>query len=259
MPSPFPGMNPYLEDPDEWPDFHVSFLVALRAAINAVLPQRYVALLDRYVWLHDPETETRVLLGIPDVLTVDQGALNGGGGTAVAETAPLTLTLPVVRHKGNVYMRLVDREQRRVVTVVELLSPSNKETGRDRDAYLAKRNEYLASGTNLVEIDFLRSGNRLPLGEPPPPETDYYVFVCRNSEFPKAGFWPFSVRERLPLLNVPLLPSDHSPVVDMKPCLDRAYDEARFDKELDYSRPPVPPLREPDATWARELLVNRGL
>jgi uncharacterized protein DUF4058 len=222
-------MNPYLEDPYHWPDFHASFLVALRAAINVVLPERYVALLDRHVWGHDSDTQTNVALGIS-----------------------------VVQNKGNVYIRLFDRERRRIVTVLELLSQSNKEPGRDRDAYLAKRNGYLASETNLVEIDFLRGGQRSLLGDPAPPQTDYYALVCRATEAPKAGLWPFSVRERIPPLHVPLLPNDVSPTVDMKPCLDRAYDECQFTKVLDYSEPPVPPLREPDATWSRELLANRG-
>ncbi len=259
MPSPFPGMNPYLEQPDDWPDFHGSFLFALRAAINAVLPERYVALIDRHVWLHDPDAGERLLLAVPDVITVDEVGSGGGTAAAVLEAAPVTVTLPVVPHKGNVYIRLIDRQQRQVVTVVELLSPSNKKAGRHRQAYLAKREEYLASGTNLVEIDLLRTGQRMPLGEPPQPEADYYLFVCRASTFPTAGLWPFSVRDPFPPLYVPLLPGDVTPKVELKPCVDRAYDEARYDKELDYSKPPVPPLREADTTRARELLTKNGL
>jgi hypothetical protein len=259
MPSPFPGMNPYLEHPEDWPDFHGAFLFALRAAINAVLPDRYVALVDRHVWLHDPDSEERLLLGIPDVTTVNEGGANEGTTAAVLEVAPITVTLPAVPHKGNLYIRLIDRAERKVVTVVELLSPSNKRAGRDRQAYLAKRDEYLASGTNLVEIDFLRAGQRMPLGEPPLAETDYYLFVSRAASYPKAGLWPFSVRDPMPPLLVPLLPGDVTPKIELKPCIDRAYDEGRYDKELDYLQSPVPPLREPDATWARELLANIGL
>jgi hypothetical protein len=220
-------MDPYLEDPSLWPDVHAAMLVGIRAQLNARLPERYVALLDRHVWLHEPDADERLLLG------------------------------KAVREQGQRYVRIIDRDRRRVITVIEFLSPSNKKAGADRENYLGKQNEYLATGTNLVEIDLRRAGARLPLGEPPPAEADYYGLVSRATEFPRAGFWSFSVRNPFPALPVPLGPQDAAIPLELKPCLDRAYDEGRYAGEVDYTQPPTPPLPEADATWSRQLLAAR--
>jgi len=249
-------MDPYLEEPSLWPDFHGAMLYGIRATLNAVLPERYVASINRHVWLRESDVDTRDRLGTPDMFIVDQSGVIAGAPRSI--TAPAVVTLPVVRREGDRYLRIIDRQNRRVVTVIELLSPSNKDTSLDREDYLHKRNEYLATGTNLVEIDLLRAGERLPLGEPPPVPADYYILVSRAVDFPRAGVWPFSVRDSFPISAVPLGPGEDPVPLDLKPCLDRAYDEARYAAELDYTRPPTPPLREPDATWARDLLAARS-
>ena len=172
--------------------------------------------------------------------------------------APVTAVLPAVRHEGNRYLRVIDVKSRRVVTVIELLSPSNKELGKDHDHYLAKREEFLGSRTNLVEIDLLRADPRLPMGEPAPSAAHYYAVVFRAIDFPQAAIWPFNVRDPLPTIPIPLDPC-HEPVpLNLKTCVDRAYDEACYDREVNYNEPPTPPLAEPDATWARELLAARA-
>src|SRR5947209_17985247 len=119
MPSPFPGMDPYLEEPSLWPDFHGAMLYQMRAVLNAVLPERYVASVDRYVWLHEPDTDTRDRLGKPDVFLTDRsGDASGAAGNTI--TAPAVVTLPVVRREGPRYLRIIARRNRRVVTVIEL-------------------------------------------------------------------------------------------------------------------------------------------
>jgi hypothetical protein len=248
-------MDPYLEEPSLWPDFHGAMLFAIRAAMNAVLPSGYAAFVDRYLWLHEPDAITRTRLGKPDVYLAQQFSALGPTTALAAVTAPCVVTLPAVRIEGQRYVRIVDRSNRRLVTVIEMLSPSNKDPGAERENYLAKRNEYLATETNLVEIDLLRAGRRPPLGDPTPDACDYLFFVCRAAEFPQAGIWSFSVREPLPPLTIPLNPEDGVVSISLKPCFDRVYDEARYAAEVDYSAPPVPPLREPNASWARELLA----
>ena len=165
MPSPFPGMDPYLEEPDIWPDVHLMFLASIRAELSPRLPKEYVARVDRYVWLEEPDGDSFTRAGKPDVFVTGPGT-KPMTGTAVALMAPVTAVLPAVRHEGNRYLRVIDVKSRRVVTVIELLSPSNKELGKDHDHYLAKREEFLGSRTNLVEIDLLRADPRLPMGEP---------------------------------------------------------------------------------------------
>src|SRR3712207_5549758 len=151
MTSPFPGMDPYLEQPDLWPDFHLTLVIAMRAVMNASLPPGYAASADRYVWIHEPEAAQRARAIRPDVDIVQERDTGASGGTAVI-TAPCTVVLPVVRHEGNKYLKIVDSRSKHLVTVIELLSPANKRPGLDRDAYLTKRIDYLAAGVNLVEL-----------------------------------------------------------------------------------------------------------
>jgi hypothetical protein len=257
MPSPFPGMDPYLESPAVWSDFHAGMNVALRAELNTRLPKRYVARVDRYLWVQGPGTEQGTLLGKPDVYVAGPVQRKKTARQTAAQAAPATVVLPLARRQGNRYIKVFDVQDHRVVTVLELLSPANKVGRRYRRAYRAKRSEYLASGVNLVEIDLLRAGRRLPMGNPPPPPADYYILVCRASELPKAGVWPLSVRDQLPAIPIPLDPGEPDVLLPLRPSLDRAYHEARFESELDYKVPPDPPLPEPDATWARELLARR--
>jgi hypothetical protein len=249
MPSPFPGMDPYLEEPSLGPDFHMTMLVAMRAALNPRLPPRYAAQLDRYVWLED-STEDQTRGGAPDLYVAELETVPDSTSVATL-AAPATVVLPAVLRLGTRYMRIVDRVNRRVVTVIELLSPANK--GSDREAYLAKRRELIATRTNLVEIDLLRSGQR------PMPESasDYRVLVSRPSDFPNAGAWEFSVRDPLPTITIPLDPDVATVPLDLKPCFDRTYDEARYPTQVDYTAPPRPWLRDADAAWAAALLSSR--
>jgi hypothetical protein len=249
-------MDPYLEDPWIWPDFHLTFVVALRAALLPRVPRRYAVLADRYVWVSDSETETRARLGKPDAFIVEKDEGDKAAAPA-AVAAPVEVVLPSLTEKGSPYLKIVDRGNRRLVTVVELLSTANKTPGRDRDAYLLKRCEYLATGVNLVAIDLLRKGERPPWGTPSLPATNYYVMVSRASERPKAGAWPFSVRDSLPPIPIPLNAGDPDVMLSLGDCFTQAYDSAGYDRELDYEQPPNPPLAEPDATWARELLAAR--
>lgn len=257
MSSPFPGMDPYLENPALWPELHGGLVWRIHEALNAVLPERYTAHVDRYVWFEEAGGEQRVRGGVPDVYVEDRA---GAAGDSVAVlAAPRTGLLPAVQREGHRYVRIVDRNARRVVTVLELLSPSNKEPSTDRDAYLLKRTEYFATRTNLVELDLLRSGRRMPLtlSEGEAPASDYLFVVCQAISFPSAGVWDFGVRDPIPPIPIPLDPTDAPVMLDLKPLLDRAYDAGRYAREIDYTQPPIPPLSGPDAAWAADLLASR--
>lgn len=169
-------------------------------------------------------------------------------------SAPTRVMLPAVRREGGKYIKILDGKNQRVVTVFEILGPSNKTPGPDREAYLLKRSEYLASGVNLVEVDLLRRGPRMPLGEGPGLSAPYLVLVSAAWDFPQAGVWPISLRDPLPAIPIPL--TKESPIVELslQKCFTQAFAMGRPETEIDYSRPPEPPLEEPDASWAVELL-----
>jgi hypothetical protein len=260
MPSPFPGMDPYIEDPFFWSDFHGSLMGIMRETLNSILPINYVAAMERHVWVEEHDIGEMSVLGVPDV-QVSQPRHEAEHEPAIGilpMAAPITAILPLTRRDGHRFLRILDRRKRRIVTIIEVLSPANKtETGYG-PAYRRKRMEYLAGGVNLVEIDLLRAGDRPPLQEPPPRTSDYYILVCPATICPQAGFWPLSVRDLLPPVPIPLNRDEANIYLDLKACVDRAYDAGRYFDEIDYSLPPYLPLCEPDATWARELLANRA-
>src|SRR5438128_2072640 len=122
MPSPFPGMDPYIEDPFFWSDFHSSMMGIMREALNAVLPARYTASIERHVWVQEHAGDEVVHLGSPDVQVADRtGPAEGATATAVATqvVAPHTAVLPLRRTQGNRFLRVLDRHRRRIVSVVE--------------------------------------------------------------------------------------------------------------------------------------------
>jgi hypothetical protein len=253
MKSPFPGMDPYLEDPNLWPDVHLTLIIAMKAMLNASMPPGYAASADRYVWIHEPEACERTRAIRPDVDIVKERE-TATAGTVTAITAPCTVVLPVVQREGEKYLKIVDTRSKLLITVIELLSPANKRPGPDREAYLTKRIEYLAAGVNVVEIDLLRGGLRLPIEGRLPPPNDYYALVCRARQMPNAGIWPFGVRDSLPTIPVPLLPADGNVSLDLRRCLDRAWEESRFQEKINYQQSPSPPLSADDSEWARKLL-----
>jgi hypothetical protein len=258
MPSPFPGMDPFIEASGLWGDFHGGMLAAIRAELNQRLPRGYAATIDLYVWTPERKTVRRRRRVEPDVYVREEkrGPLQSTGTTTIA--APNTILLPAVERRKRRSVKIMDVRTRQVITVIELLSPSNKEAGDDRKNYLDKRNEYLANGLNLVEIDLLRSGQRSPLGNPPPPIADFCVMVCRSWEFPRAGFWTFTIRDPLPEIPIPLTQELPEPTLPLRSCVDRAYDEGRYADSLSYAEPLRPRLGKEDAAWVRKLLAERS-
>jgi hypothetical protein len=151
------------------------------------------------------------------------------------------------------YIEIRDRQTRRLVTVIELLSPTNKRPSDDRERYLAKRAALLASDAHFVEIDLLRGWPRMPFDEPP--TGDYCVLVSRVEERPRAGFWPIGLRERLPVIPIPLQAPHADAQLDLQAILHRVYDAAYY-RDYIYDGSPWPPLGEEDAAWARSIAAD---
>jgi len=253
MPSPFPGMDPYLEHPARWQDFHTSFVVELRRALSEVLDPRYFVAIEQHTDLALPGELS--LVGRPD-LTVAGGS--GEPPTASPATAqPRLVTLPVPEEVHQRFLEVRDVGTEEVVTVVEVLSPANKQPGSDWERYERKRLDVLASRTSLVEIDLLRAGTRHPI-VPDDPSGDYRLLVSRASQRPQAALWVVGVRDPLPPIPIPLR-GEPEPAVALRPVIDRVYDGARYDRRIDYAAPPVPPLDGDDGGWADGLLRERGL
>jgi hypothetical protein len=239
-------MDPYIEGQGYWSEFHVQLIGAVVSALNRRLPPGYAAGGEMYVWVHEPEVRTR--LGVPDIYV--SGGPARGPAVGRAQTAPAaTGRLTVLREQRHRYVKITDLKRRRVVTAVELLSPVNK-AADGRDAYLSKRQEFLAAGTSLIEIDLLRGGGRLALDEPPAGSGVYTVMVARTWRLPDVDLWFPGLREPLPEIPVPLAEGEPEPTLPLQECVDRVYEETRMADKLDYAGPLAPPLPETDAAWA---------
>jgi hypothetical protein len=120
-----------------------------------------------------------------------------------------------------------------------------------------KRNALLHEDVNIVELDLLVAGRRLPM-ERPLPAGDYYAFVARAGRRPECEVFAWSVRRPLPTLPFPLLPPDPDVVIDLAPILSSVYERARYVRSIDYSAPLRLPLGPDDRAWAEERARDAG-
>ena len=255
MPSPFPGMNPYLEQADVWQDFHQSFIPLLRQLLAEQVRPKYLVKIAEQIFIHALPEDQRWLLGRDD-MTVSRSGADSAGSAVVLLEAPaigrVPLSVDVERHA---LLEIRDRGNRQLVTVLELLSLSNKRPGPDREQYLAKRQQLLASSVHLVELDLLRGGPRLPMEYLPP--CDYCVMVSRYEDRPQVGLWPLGLRDKLPTIPIPLLAQERA-ILDLQSALHQVYDAAGYQDYI-YANAPTPPLQGADAAWAHRVIAAHGV
>lgn len=273
MPSPFPGMDPYLEDPKFWPDAHSGLVAEIRSELNRVMPKGYSAQSEyRYEMdiLIDDDPRDRQVRDADVALTSSRKQPRRDGGTAVLESPRREITerVEVVAtdptRRAFVEIRKTDPE-RRLVTVLEILSPSNKRPGDDRDAFATKQRETIGAGVHFVTIDLLREGERQVFGpesrrrvERMQPRPDYLVTVdiagCEGVLL-KTSLYPASIREMLPCIGVPLSDGDPNVPLDLQYVFQNTYDAGPYPRgAVDYTKPPRPPLSGEDADWAWGLV-----
>ena len=262
MPSPFPGMDPYLERPSLWPDVHNKLISELQSELNPRLPAKYVARMEARVYVMEEGDTGREIL-VPD-LRIEKSAMVPGRrsskAVATLEVAePLEYQLAIEEEVSESYLTIQDRERDALVAVIEVLSHTNKTPGSaGRTSFLDKKREVLASDVHWIEIDLLRRGERLP-SAPPLVASDYRITVSRGNARKMARYWPIQVRQKFPAFGIPLRGKDAEIAVDLGEVLKTAYDRAAYQRSIDYSLPPDPPLSPADAKWANALLRSKGL
>jgi hypothetical protein len=263
MPSPFPGMDPYLEEPGLWPDVHHRLISVAGDMLTEQLRPRYYARIEERVYVSDELDPARHVIA-PDLRIVSgsgrrkgTGAITIGEAIDVAEPVEVTTLFEDEIHEPRI--EVIDRLDRAVVAVIEILSPTNKVPGaRGRLSYEQKRLEVMSSPSHFIEIDLLRAGE--PFG---PYKTlaphDYRVHVSRVGRRPKGTLWPIRIEQRLPIIPIPLKEKDLDGSLDLQVVLETAYDRAAYDLEIDYRKDPIPPLDPPQAVWADRLLKEKGV
>lgn len=209
MRSPFPGMNPYLENPELWSEVHSRLIVAIADDLTEHLSEKYRVAIEKRTYFSGGDDS--LLVETPDVSVVGkQPEQSQPAATATLPLLiePITVTVPMAEEVQERYLEIREVATGAVITTIEILSPKNKRSGEGRQAYNRKRHQVLASLTHLVEIDLLRGGQPLPmLGGV---KSDYRILISRSDRRPSAQLYAFSVRQRIPQFTVPLAAGDEN-------------------------------------------------
>ncbi|MDQ2997834.1 MAG: DUF4058 family protein [Chloroflexota bacterium] len=256
MTTPFPGMDPYLEHPALWEDVHTRLIVAIADSLGPQVRPHYRVAVERRTYLAVFAPEEYELVGKPDVLI-------SGSQQRVTSSMP-EITTRVMPRIGELvmpdeiterYLEVRDVVTSEVVTVLELLSPTNKLTREGRSQYERKRLKVLGSATHLIEIDLLRAGEPFPMriqsdGSRPL----YRIVVSRSQDRPRAEVYLFDLPDPIPEIPIPLRANEADAVLPLNQVLHDMYDRAGYDQILNYHQPPVPALTDADAAWALTLI-----
>jgi hypothetical protein len=261
MPSPFPGMDPYLETPDLWPDVHHRLISQIQSDLNPSLRPHYVARVELRVYVSDEDDPGRKAL-VPDV-RIEKSKGNGSrkarGTPAVAVVEPLIIPFLIDDEIEEARLEIRHAESGSLVTIIEVLSPTNKiRDSRGRVSFMEKRRETLSSDVNWVEIDLLRAGTP-SVTNPPLVASDYRIMVSRAGKRSKGQYWPVNLRQPLPSVGIPLRGKDPDVPLDLAAVLRAAYDHGAYDLSINYRREPEPPLSAEDRKWVDQLLRKRGM
>ncbi len=255
MKSPFPGMDPWLEQ--HWGDIHHRLVTYACDHLQPQLPGGLRARMQERVLVEKPEGLSRGVY--PDVRVVERGngdrtGTVGGGAVATAE--------PLIIHSQDEpepqgFIEIIDVGTGRVITVIEVLSPSNKVPGPGQNLYLKKQQEMAAGRVSLVEIDLLRAGERIlnvrPFQIPQSHRTTYQICVRRGWKPLESEIYAVPLRQPLPTIRIPLRESDADVTLALQPLIEQAYQNGGYD-DLNYSVRPDPPSDAEDAAWADKLL-----
>jgi hypothetical protein len=271
-------MNPYFEHPGWWPAIHTDLIVSLRDTLVPALAETdyYVTIELREYELPLDELMNLELVAIGDVsitherepARVPNGSprIDGAASEREAATGPnvLTVTMPRPVPVRERYLEIRRPQTHDLITVIEILSPTNKMTGRGRRQYEEKRLGIAETLTNLIEIDLLRAGEPLlvlydlmPL--PREMAGDYRVLVSRGGHPRRSQLYPIALRQPLPSIPIPLRSGEEEPHVDLQQVLHTVYDRGAYGRGLNYQAEPAPPLPPDEAAWADRLLRERGL
>jgi hypothetical protein len=265
MKSPFPGMDPYIEACGLWEDFHSHLIEKIGEKLADLAPEHYLVRTGErsYVVLMAPEGK-RSYRFLPDVsITAPRNRKKASrkGGTALAEPAgqagPVTMRAFIQEEHRETFIEIYEANPgQRLVTTIEVLSPSNKRPGTEGwELYQRKRQGLLQGGVNLVEIDLVRSGQRMPMLDPWP-DSPYVLLVARARD-QLCHVWRADYRRELPLLPVPLAKQDSDIPLTLQPMIEEIYERFRYVRSIDYSKPINPPLSTAETGWLKRRLQAR--
>ncbi|MEM7793876.1 MAG: DUF4058 family protein [Cyanobacteria bacterium P01_C01_bin.118] len=256
MPSPFPGMDPFIEQPAYWASFHSRLIVALANAIEAGLGQEYYVEVEVRSYLS--EGDESLLVDIPDAIVFTASIAEITDSKSLTETAVATLPqpqpvkVPMPESVKERYLEVREVGSDRVITVIEALSPKNKRSGQGRTSYEDKRLKILSSLTHLVEIDLLRGGESMPvMGSSD--NGAYSILVSRSEQRPSADLYSFGLQNEIPSFALPLSEKEQL-LISLQEVCTQVYEQARYRSRIDYQQSLAPALSIAEQTWVTSLL-----
>lgn len=257
MPSPFPGMNPYLEHPDRWSTVHNRLIVGLADLLTPRLLPKYQVDIDKRVY--EVAGIDTIWIGRPDVKVQQSQTprqMTEEASSVGVVSAPRRVTLPMLEEVREPYLEVRDVQTQAVVTALKILSPTNKR-GDGRQKYLEKRAKILKSQTHLIEIDLLTQGETLPLAQGDV-NSHYRILVSRSSARPAADLYAFDLPNPIPIFPLPLAPEDTEPTIDLQTLLEEVYQRSGYDYFIDYQQDVSLPLSTSDRAWIDACLQAQG-
>ena len=258
--SPFPGMNPYLENPLFWSEIHNLLIAAIFRRLNPQLRPKYRVAIEKRVY--QTIDEDSLLVGVADIAVqgIQKMPLPELASIAVASPVVEAVTVDVTMPETvkETYLEVRDVATQEVVTVIEILSLKNKRLGEGRNAYVKKRLQVLESYTNLVEVDLLRDGKPIQQLQNNI-QTDYRILVSRASKRPKADLYAFNLQNPIPSFPLPLREGDTEPLLEIQTLISELYNEGNYDLVIDYAKEPVPAMSVKSLAWVDQLLKQQGL
>ena len=261
MKSPFPGMDPYIEASGLWEGFHSRLVAEIERTLASAVPDRYfVEPVERsYIVLAGIDEKDRHAF-VPDVSVLTSDRSGAQRAPAVVEETnsaeEVTARAFIDEHYRENFIDIYeyDDPKPRLVTSVELLSPSNKRRNTEGwDLYLRKRNAMLLGAANFIEIDLLRGGDRPPMHDPYP-NSPYYILLCRKWRAPSCRVRAAHFDRPLPELTIPLANGDPDITLPLQPLVDAVYERSRYTQRIDYRKPLSPPLTSEHIAWVQDRL-----
>ncbi len=251
MPSPFPGMDPYLEGEEFWHEFHSALAVMIQAQLVTQLRPKYRARVEPTIVYEVVETGAKQFMrpGLSAPREVFSPTPTPIDPEAVITPAPLIQEVEVGLGIKLLAIGIYTTGSKRLVASIEILSPYNRiRSSQAYQQYIRKRNRLLNSPVHWMELDLFRAEPRIILGQNLP-ESPYFATLSRAHSRPKVEIWPMALGAPLPILPIPLLDPDPNIPLDLNEAIATVYDNAGYDYVIDYSQPPPPPpLSEAEMT-----------
>ena len=249
MRNPFPGMNPYLEQPELWHQVHNRLIVAIADELTPQIAPRYLVAIEERVYTSVLDT---LLVGIADVAISRRNDSTGSTIASPLLAEPAKVSVPIPEEVTERFLEVRSTQTGAVILVIEVLSPKNKRSKEGREAYESKRQKILGSRTSLIEID-LRLGGKpmVVLGEV---GKGYRILISRGYRRPEADLYTFGLKEPIPAFPVPLNQGEPEPVIDLQKLLNEVYERARFDLAIDYSQAIKLSLSREEKIWVAKII-----